>query len=525
MIEEKIENIKRIEEISEILAKEETGFILDKLELENHIPFHKRIGLQRNTKPTPERLRKTIEELGPTFIKFGQIMAQRPDLVPPKYIEELEKLEDSAPQFPYEQAKKIIEEEIGTEHFQNIEQEPLAAASIAQVHRATLKTGEEVVIKIRRPGIEEQIHTDLEIIQYFSTKLEKHFKAAKNAQIERVVNEFSRWTKHELDFKREQENADLFRENLKDEEKIRAPETYPELTTEKVFVMEYIDGIKCTEQEKLKDMKIENEEIAKTITRGVLKQSIRDGFFHADPHPSNFLIEDNGTIVYLDFGMMGKITKRNQNLIGLLLLHAMNEDVEGGIETVRQMAYVEEDANLDELKQILEDKLVKINHNTLRETQVSRELLDLSIEASRQGVHMPSSMVLVGKSMLTMEGIGLTIYPDFRIEEEYKKIAEEIIQDKNNPEEIFKQLAIDLVQNKELLTKLPTKINKKLEPREQKTIIKQPTEENKINNQTVIAGVLIISATILLQNTLNPQNQLILATIIGISGLLLAATS
>lgn len=513
MIEEKVNDLKRVDEVTKILLKEEAGFILDKLDLEDRIPFHQKIGLNRKTKPSPERLRETIEELGTTFIKFGQILAQRPDIVPQKYIDELEKLEDSAPEFSYDKAEEIIKKEIGTDQFKNIEEEPLAAASIAQVHRATLQNGEEVIIKIRRPGIKKQVETDLEIVEYLATKLEKHFTKAKTLQLQKVVHEFARWTKQELDLKREQENADLFRENLSDEEKLRAPETYPEHTTEKVLVMEYVEGVKCTEQEKLREMDIENEEIAKTIVRGVLKQSIRDGFFHADPHPSNFLIEEDSTVVYLDFGMMGKMTKRNRDLLGLLLLHAVNGDVESGLQTVKQMGYVEDDAQLEELKGVIEDKLVKINHNTIRETSISKELLDLSVEASKRGVHMPSSLTLVGKSLLTMEGIGLTIYPEFQLDDEYKRVTEKLLAENNKPKDLGKTLAIDIIQNKDLITKLPTKLNNQLDQGKQTIKIEQEKPENPVKGKHIISATLIFTAAFLTQNQLNPDQKIIAASV------------
>jgi len=506
MIEEKLNNLRRLDEITRILAKEEAGFVLDILNLEKRLPIYKRIKIDRTRKPTPKRLRETIEELGPAFIKFGQILAQRPDIVPAAYISELEKLQDSVPVFSEDIAFEIIEEEIGTEKFQYIKKEPIAAASIAQVHKAKLNSGEDVIIKIRRPGIKEDVTTDLQIIKFLAHQMNDHFKKAKQAQIQKVVGEFAEWTKEELDFRKEQKNAEIFRENLSDEEHIRAPKTYKELTTEKIMVMEYVEGVKCTEQEKLKDLDIENEKIAKTIMRGVLKQSIRDGFFHADPHPSNFLIEEDGNLVYLDFGMMGKITKKNRDLLGLLLLHSINEDVDGGVETVKKMAYVEEDADLEQLKQSIENKLVKINHSTLRETQISRELLDLSIEASSLGVHMPSSMTLVGKSMITMEGIGLTIYPEFEFEKEYRELTEELLKENNNPEKLAKTLAIDLIQNKDLITKFPSKLNNKLEPSNQEIkVIQEP--QYQFNGKHILSATLILSATILAVNTISPEIQ------------------
>jgi len=512
MLEEKIDDIRRLDEITRILAKQEAGFILDYLNLEKRLPFHERIGLERQKKPSPERLREAIEELGPTFVKFGQILAHRPDLVPIEYTKELEKLEDSVPSFSPDKALQIIDEEIGTENFQHIQKEPMAAASISQVHKAKLETGEEVIIKVRRPGIKETIRTDLEIIEILAKQLEKRFKKAKQAQIQKVVQEFSNWTKDELDFEKEQKNADLFRENLSDEEKIRAPKTYPDLTTEKVLVMERVKGYKCTNQEEIKNLDTDNEEVARTIIRGVLKQSIRDGFFHADPHSSNFLIEEDGTIVYLDFGMMGKITKRNRNLLGLLLLHSVNEDAESGVETVKKMAYVEEDANLEALKQEIENKMARINHSTLKETQISKEILDLAVVASQQGVHMPSSMTLMGKSLLTMEGIGLTVYPEFELGEEYKELTEELLIETNKPENMFKELAIDLIQNQDLLTKLPTKLNNKLEPSKQEIkIVEEP--EYQFNGRHVIAATLLLSATIFTLNSTTPQTQTYLAGI------------
>jgi len=506
-----IEDLERFEEIVKVLSSDGFSFLLSKINILD------RTGITSSRKiPGPERLRETLERLGPTFIKFGQILAQRPDILPKRYTEELQKLEDDVPEFDSEIAMQIIKEEIDIDAFEYVQEKPIAAASIAQVHRARLKTGEDVVIKVRRPGIGEKIREDLDILEFMAKKAEKEVSKLRELKAHNMVEEFASWTRDELNLRKEAKNAQRLKKNLSDEEKVKVPEVFLDHTTEKVLVMEYVDGVKCNNKEQLREMDIESEDIARTAIRSGLKQVIRDGFFHADPHPSNFLIQEEGKLVYLDFGMMGRFSKSMQENLGLLFLHAANEDVDAATEIVKKMAVVEEDADLEGLKKDIEKKLVLVKDSSLEDHSISRELLDITIKAAERGVHMPVSFAIVGKSIVTMEGIGLTIYPQFQITEEYEDIAKQIILEKNNPSQLAQNFIIDLIENKELVSRPFTQLQK-LANQHRQTLEKHQRVKT---TQTLAAGLFISSALIIIETLPNTiltaigLGQLIIATIL-----------
>ena len=464
-----LQDFKRFKEVLTILTEEGFGYLLDELKVTGHVPLTTRI-MNQKRETRPERFRETLEKLGTTYIKFGQILAERPDIIPEEYAEELQKLQDSVPGFSPKKAREITDEEVGLDKFSEFQDEPLAAASIAQVHRATLTSGEEVVVKIRRPGTKEQVEKDLDILSYLAKAGEKHLPDLKQMDMVRFVNEFSEWTQQELDMEKECLNAQIFRENMEKEEDIYIPKVYPDLTTERVLVMEYVEGVKCTEEEKLKEMDLNEKEIAKTAIRAGMRQSMVDGFFHADPHPSNFLISEEGKIIYLDFGMMGQVTEKESEKLGLLLLYMIREDTGGMMDCLEDLGTKKDDFDRESAREKVEEKVLTIRNTTLAQHSITKQLFELFIELTDEGLQMPSNMALMGKSLVTMEGIGLTIYPDFRITGEYEDMVEEILQEEISPEELEEDFAIDLLKNKEMLTKLPSKINEKLESSGEQTI-------------------------------------------------------
>ncbi len=518
LLDKEIEDIKRFEEIISILGREGFGYILGQLNLRKHLPLHRRPTTPKQQIPPPERVRRTFEELGPTFIKFGQILAQRPDIVPMAYIDELEKLQDAVPPFDTATAKEIVEEDIGPieDAFEEFEDEPLAAASIAQVHRATLHNGDEVVVKIRRPGIKEQIRKDLDILLFMAKEGEKHIGELKAMRAHKAVKEFAEWTRDELDLRKEARNAQILQKNMAEEERVKVPDVYTDLTTERVLVMEYVDGVKSNDAEALQELDIDAEEIAHTAIRAGLKQTIRDGFFHADPHPSNFLISEDGNLIYLDFGMMGKMTVTTRRNLGLLLLHAANEEVDAAVDVVKQMATLEDDADIQGLKQDIEESILAIRNTTLEEQSITKALFEIAVRASERGVHVPSSTVILAKSMLTMEGIGLTIYPEFQIKEEFEKTVEHLLYEMNSPSKLFRTFLIDAVQNRDLIARFPTQLNRMIggtgndRPRQQTVNV-----ETGPDGKSVVAAALILgSAAILVQSL--PQDYMLPLGVIGL---------
>ena len=257
-VKQEIADAERFEEILNILAENEASHLIRKLGLSDHLPVKHR---HKKEKPSPERLREIMEELGPTFVKFGQIMAQRPDIVPENYIDELEKLEGDVKPFSSQKAKTIVDNEIDLDTFDEFNEEPIAAASIAQVHKAWID-GEKVAVKIRRPGIKEKMRTDIDLMKYMAAKGEKHSKKLEKMHISDIIDEFANWTLDELDLEQEASNAEAFQKNLEDEKNLKVPDVYPENTTEKVLVMEFVEGVKCTNKEEMDKLDIDREKVA-----------------------------------------------------------------------------------------------------------------------------------------------------------------------------------------------------------------------------------------------------------------------
>lgn len=512
-LKDEIHDIERFEEILVTLVEQGFSAFLDRLDLMSHVPVAKRV-IHRSKKPGPERLRETFEQLGPTFIKFGQLLSQRPDVMPERYITELEKLENDVPSFDLDKARSIVDEEIGLEKFHEFEKEPIAAASIAQVHRATLENGEEVVVKIRRPDIKERIKRDLDILLYLAKKIDKHTSFG-DKMAYKDVKEFANWTRQELNFKREIRNAELIRDNLGDEPRIRIPETYPELTTEKVLVMEYVDAVRCNNLEELDEMEVDIHEIAHIGINAHLKQMFRDGLFHADPHPSNFLIDEDGNLVYIDFGMVGRLTKQKRRQMALMILHLYDEDIDAFARTVEKIGYTTGDPDIDSLKEDLEEVALELKGSTLEEQQIVGSMGKIAVKSARYGIYMPNYFMVMGKGMSTMEGIGLQVYPEFDFEESCRDTLEQIIRQQYGPRDMGRTLMLDLMENQDLLTKLPSKINKVLENNGHQTRIHREVNQS----QNLVPASLILGSSVMLAFSLSSQ-YLFYA---GLAGLVAAA--
>lgn len=518
-LERKVDDVKRLDEILTILSRQGFDWVVDRLNLKHRLPFKNR--LKKTPKPAPERLRETFEKLGPTFIKFGQILAERPDIMPPEYIQELEKLQDAVPEFDPEESRKIIRNEIGPieENFSHFEDEPMAAASIAQVHRATLENGEDVIVKVRRPGIDKEVRRDLDIMINLAKRAEKHSEEMADIQIHSAVQEFASWTRDELNLKNEMKNAQIFRENMKEQENVRIPEVYPSHTTEKVLVMEYVEGVKCTEKEKLKEIDVEQEELAKTIIDSMLQQIVGDGFFHADPHPSNFMI-DGKDLIYIDFGMMGKLTRQQRKQIGVFMLRAASEDVEGVLSSLERMGYVQDDADLDAMRDVIQEKLLIMRNSSLEESSVSRNMFDILLTASENGIMIPTSFVLMGKAIVTMEGVGLTIYPEFQIKTKYKERVRKILYKEYGGQETLDKFAADALEHSDLLTNLPSRVDDLMKQKETKVEV---VNEGRDSFTTIIGAALLISSGLLMAQVM-PEEYLVLVAVLelAIAGTIIA---
>ncbi len=371
---------------------------------------------RRTPVPMARRLRTVAEELGPTFVKLGQMLATRPDLIPLDVVTELRHLHNEVSPFPFEEVRAIVESDLGRtvdEMFANVESTPIAAASIAQVHRATLKDGTEVVIKVQRPNLPEIIGSDLRILSGLARMLEDRVPESRPFRPSAIVEEFRRSLNREMDFRTEMASMERYREMFADEPGLHVPKPFPDFSGRRVLVMEWVDGIKVSDRAALEAAGIDLPSIVTTGMRITLRSIFEFGFFHADPHPGNFFVRTDGTIVLLDFGMMGTLETRRIDEMLAFMVAVLTADVDMVVNQLLDADLIGDETDLRSLRSELQAILDRYSHVRLGGLDVAGFLNELADVTIRHHVVLPADLLLVGKSIATMEGLGQELYPEF----------------------------------------------------------------------------------------------------------------
>ncbi|MEJ2515543.1 MAG: AarF/UbiB family protein [Gammaproteobacteria bacterium] len=363
----------------------------------------------------PESARETLERLGPTFIKFGQFLSVRPDLVPPNYCAEFRKLQDHVPPFPFHQARAVLEKELpsGEETFVSLEPDAVAAASVAQVHRGRLPSGEEVAVKIQRPGIRERMEEDILIMLLLAHVLETLVVGLRKNRLVMLVHEFSRWTARELDFCNEGQNLLLSAHYFEGYPRVRVPRVYLDLTTEQVLVMEFIRGVNALEAE---PGSFDNRAVARLIADSMLKQIFVDGFFHGDPHAGNIILLPDGSIAYIDYGIVGYMTQQMREL-AFEIVHAMAEaDIPRIIEAMLELCEADEDTvDMRAYRRQMSEVLAELHACQAAKvpfTHMMQRFLNTSLDF---GLDVPPDFVIMSKAITTLEGTCLSLDPELKV--------------------------------------------------------------------------------------------------------------
>ncbi|PIY60771.1 hypothetical protein COY95_00080, partial [Candidatus Woesearchaeota archaeon CG_4_10_14_0_8_um_filter_47_5] len=460
---------------------------------------------------SPERLRRAFERLGPTFIKLGQLLSLRPDLAPPEYCEEFKKLQDHCEPLPYEAVSAVIEQELGKPPaalFRTFSREPLSTASIAQVHRATLKNNTPVVVKVQRPGIHDLIARDIRVMYHIAHLLEKHH-SLKHFHPAGIVEEFERYTKNELDFLVEAQNMKRFAGNFSEVPSILIPVVYDALTTSHVLTMQYLEGISIEDPEALRKKKIDLRKIARIGYHALLQQVFEDGFFHADPHPGNLLIISPNRLAFCDFGIVGELSDELRHHLILLLTAVLNRDVEGILEFVDSVCTLPPDCDMPALQRDMSALLAEWYGKPLDDVHFSLFIYRILHTLINYHIQVPPNLILFTKALLTMEGTGLALDPDFNIIHETKPYLRRIILSEYNPKTIAKKLFSQVKSTEELVFTLPKtahSILQKIEKGELKMqfdtrVFRQLEEERHYDSMksmmaTLLAALLISSAVL-----------------------------
>lgn len=359
-----------------------------------------------------------MEELGPTFVKLGQLLSTRPDFIPPDYLSELAKLQDKVPPFAYEEVVEIFKTELGgdpEEFFTSFEADPLAAASIGQVHRATMKDGTEVVVKVQRPDIENIIAVDLEILAHIASLMEEHLEEVQGHRPTAIVHEFARSLSREIDFSIELTNIQRFSRQFEGNPTIHVPQVYPEFSCERILILEFIDGIKANDFKKLhaagRDVKI----IARRGANLVMEQIFIHGFFHADPHPGNILVMEGNVICFIDFGQMGRLSlKDREEFTDLVLNLVAGKEIKVTVGVLKLTIHHGE-VNRDDLARDLGDMMDRYLYRPLGEIAAGKILQDLLDLVTRHKLSLRPNLYLMLKALSTVEGVGLQLDPDLEL--------------------------------------------------------------------------------------------------------------
>lgn len=414
-------HFNRYSQIANIVARHGLGYFVGILGLERFVPFHQGLlGHSRRTEPytQPEHIRMAFEELGPTFIKLGQILSTRADLLTPEYQAEFAKLQDQALPVLTNAMEDILAEELGkpiNDVFATFDPTPIAAASIGQVYTATLHDGTEVVVKVRRPGIVEQVEEDLEILQNLAVSASYRWELAKQYDVIGLAQEFAQTLRSELDYLREGRNAERFAKNFAHNPNVHIPRIFWESTTSRVLTMERIRGIKVSDLSALNAAGINRKTLAEQIAQLNLQMVFEDGFFHADPHPGNFFIKPNGRIGLIDFGMVGNLDANTQEHLAAILLAVISQDADRLVDAFLELGFAQQTVDRTLLRRDLQYLVSHYYGQPLGEIAIGKILNEMLDVVRRHHLQLPSNLGLFFKAGIINEGVVAHLDPSVSV--------------------------------------------------------------------------------------------------------------
>ncbi|MBA2463210.1 MAG: AarF/ABC1/UbiB kinase family protein [Actinobacteria bacterium] len=437
----KTRNIGRLSEIAQVAVRHGFGYFFERHRLTDVLPWTARV------EPSPElggsergrHLREMLDELGPTFVKFGQLLSTRPDVVPPDIVAELRSLQDDVRPFPFVQARQVVEEELGLsleQAFVRFDEVPIAAASIGQVHRAALPNGDEVVVKVQRPHAPRQIESDLALLYQAARIIKERVRSLDFIDAAALVDEFARSIRQELDYKLEGRNADTFRRNFAGSELVLVPKVYWSYSGTRILTLEFLDGVQLADLDLDARSLEERRELAYRMSEAWMEMIFRHGFFHGDPHPANILILDGARIGLVDFGLVGKLTDNDMTKLTQLFIDAATENVDALPRRLADLGVRYPKEREEEFTAELRDLFYRYYGATLAEIdpiQVIREGFALIYSMN---LRLPTRFVLLDKSIATLGSVGIELYPPFNVFEVARPYARALMLERFTPHRI-----------------------------------------------------------------------------------------
>ncbi len=462
-------HINRYLDIIGILVKYGFGEILAKLGLHKHLDFGKGSILGKAAAEIAaasgwERARMALEELGPTFVKFGQIMSTRPDMVPPELITELQKLQDTVPPFSTADAKRIIKEDLGSSVdliFKHFPDSPTAAASMAQVYKAILPDDDVVAVKVQRPNMNQIVEVDLEIMRDLATRIKRHYKEQDAVDPVKLVEEFARAIRKELDLRIEIAQIERFARIFPSDVTIHVPKVYRDYSSSKVLTMEFIDGYKITDITKPEVLvcDIDPKVVASRGADLILKQIFEHGFFHADPHPGNIRVLADNVICFLDYGMMGTLSARHREDLADILIGIETKDERKVTRSILKLSGHRQFGDEEELESDIVEFIDVYAYGSLKELELGNLLNRFVDVITEHQLKIPRDFYLLVKALVTIEGVGRELDPDFNAVEHAEPFAKKLVLARMNPQRLIKELYGSVVETGMLIHDLPYSLN------------------------------------------------------------------
>ncbi len=465
-----IRNLGRTREIVTILLNHGFGDVVERLSLARYLRWWRRVVLRR-TEPAPrltvsQRIRQAVEELGPTFVKFGQIVSTRPDLVPAALIDELEKLQEQVPPFSGAEAVRILEVALGApveKLFAEFDREPLAAGSLGQVHRAVHFDGRALAVKIRRPNAVRDVERDLSLMTEMAILIERHLPEAEIFDPVGLVNQFARSIRREINFAREGRTMDEFRRLFRSDATLFVPAVCWEATTEGVLTMELVEGLKISDRDGLVAAGLAPSEIAANGARIFMKMAFEFGFFHGDPHPGNMRILPSGVVGLIDYGMVGRLEEDKREQLINLLLAVSQGNVRGCVDQLLLIGKPFRPIDRPLLTSDVRDFIESYYGVPLDQIDIGRLLADFVNILANHGIRYPADLMLLIRAIITLEGVGSDLDPNFNLAAHLAPVISQFVRERFNPQRVAGRFVADARLLLGVLHDLPIHVGKTLE--------------------------------------------------------------
>ena len=462
----KTEHLKRYKDIAHLFVKYGRSDLLKGAGLEHELDGQA-AAAPSDMEPRARALADDLEQLGPTFIKLGQLLSTRPDLLPVPFIEALSRLQDKVEPFPFSDVEAIVAAELGvrvSKLFREIEREPLAAASLGQVHRAWLRDGRPVAVKVQRPGIQERIQADLEAIEDIAAAVDKRTELGRRYQFVGMLDEFRKSLIRELDYRQEARNLTLLRANLAEFDRIVVPAAIDDYTTSRVLTTEYVRGQKITSINPVVRTELDGAVLAEQLFRAYLKQILIDGLVHADPHPGNVFLTDDDRIALLDLGMVARFNPSMQEKLLQLLLAVSEGRSDEAATLALSIGEVRED-HFDEaaFRRKVADLVAETHGASLERIQVGRTILMVGRMSADSGIHVPSELTMLGKTLLNLDQVGRTLDPDFDPNASIRRNAAELTTERVRRSLSPGNFMASLMELRDFAQRLPARVNRLLD--------------------------------------------------------------